>query len=217
MRHGTTRKVEVVKIGANERSLLRTRFGKLETDHLCTLVLELVGITLLKLGYDVFAAIADKPLSPAIEFNMPWHHDNGLNLENLDSYDAPEPVSIGLFEDAIGEADRIHYPKYIELDLEFNEDEYWGVTPLEQTAWTCEESIPKAIESPKHASWARDYWEKGPKCWIRHHCRPRTAMFMPSGTKDGPPIQELSGIRSTKADYVSGKGAVINDCWLVDG
>ena len=40
-------------------------------------------------------------------------------------------------------------------------------------------------------------------------------MFVPTGTKDGPPVKVLSGERSTKVDYCNGsKSEIVNDDWL---
>ena len=63
--------------------------------------------------------------------------------------------------------------------------------------------------------WKKDEWKRGHNCWIRVHHKPRKAMFVPTGTKDGPPVKVLSGERSTKVDYCNGsKSEIVNDDWL---
>ena len=64
------------------------------------------------------------------------------------------------------------------------------------------------------ARWKKDEWRLGPNCWMRIHHRPRRALFIPTGTKDGPDIRMFSGLRSTKLDYFGSHGEIINDCWL---
>ena len=63
--------------------------------------------------------------------------------------------------------------------------------------------------------WPKDEWRKGPNCWIRVHNKPRKALFCPTGTKDGPSIALLSGLRATKVDFCDGsKSNVVNDEWV---
>ena len=79
-----------------------------------------------------------------------------------------------------------------------------------------DDSVPEAIGEPEEVrpSWPKDEWRRGPNCWIRIHRRPRRALFMPTGTKNGPDLSTLSGLRSTKVDYASNDGEIIDDCWL---
>ena len=75
-------------------------------------------------------------------------------------------------------------------------------------------SMSKCVVA-NETSWPKDTWKKGPGCWIRVHNKPRKAMFIPTGTKDGPPVSELLGSRSTKVQYVDSESReVINDEWL---
>ena len=68
------------------------------------------------------------------------------------------------------------------------------------------------------ATWPKDEWKKGPRCWIRIHHKPRRALFIPTGTKNGPDIATLSGSRMTKIMYLDGaKGENCADEWLTVG
>jgi hypothetical protein len=63
----------------------------------------------------------------------------------------------------------------------------------------------------------QDEWKRGPNSWIRVHNRPRKALFVPTGTKNGPDIRTLSGIRATKINYCNSKQCeVVKDEWICD-
>ena len=63
--------------------------------------------------------------------------------------------------------------------------------------------------------WTKDEWRKGPRCWIRMHTKPRRAMFIPTGTLDGPDISTLTGARVTRISYLDGsEDEVKSDDWL---
>ena len=50
---------------------------------------------------------------------------------------------------------------------------------------------------------------------MRVHHKPRRALFSPTGTKDGPCIEELCGKRSTRINFCdSSKSEVIHDMWI---
>ena len=48
----------------------------------------------------------------------------------------------------------------------------------------------------------KDEWRHENNCWIRVHNKPRRALFAPTGTKDGPPIESLEPGRITQIKFV---------------
>ena len=44
-----------------------------------------------------------------------------------------------------------------------------------------------------------DFWESKGRCWIRHHVRPRSSLFIPQeNSAGGPDVTMLSSIRETR-------------------
>ena len=71
------------------------------------------------------------------------------------------------------------------------------------------------ISCVRKKKWTKDEWRKGPRCWIRMHTKPRRAMFISTGTLDGPDISTLTGARVTRISYLDGsKDEVKSDDWL---
>ena len=72
-----------------------------------------------------------------------------------------------------------------------------------------ENQYPGAI--PSH-----DCWLQEPGCWVRHHVRPRRAMFSPFGAQAGPPCYVISVSRITYVNYVKKDKAteIITDVWV---
>ena len=111
------------------------------------------------------------------------------------------------------------------------EPELQGIADPDRQGWS-EVSIPPFLTTPtdsdeseilmpspavltrigdrQPATWPKDEWKKGPRCWIRIYHKQRRALFLPTGTKDGPDIATLSGSRMTKIMYLGGsKGKTV--------
>ena len=65
------------------------------------------------------------------------------------------------------------------------------------------ERIPRELkhldtssEVSKHG-FPQDRWERHPGCWVRVQSRPHKSLFIPTGTKDGPNINDLDRVRVT--------------------
>ena len=75
----------------------------------------------------------------------------------------------------------------------------------------------RPAEHSAKQEWSRDEWKRGPNCWIRLHNRPRRAMFIPTGTQNGPELGNLSGERTTYVHWYghgsSSDPLVITDHW----
>ena len=61
----------------------------------------------------------------------------------------------------------------------------------------------------------RDYWEFRPsdRLVIRHHVKPRTAMFTPANTRCPVPITSLHADRVTKVDHLTPQARDCSDSW----
>ena len=80
-------------------------------------------------------------------------------------------------------------------------------------------SLVPSLLSPKQrrngSKWPKDTWSRKPGCWIRHHNRPRRALFLPTGTVDGPNASILSCRRLTRVDVPGAREPEdIRDDWL---
>ena len=71
--------------------------------------------------------------------------------------------------------------------------------------------------SKELSKWPKDRWKLEQGCWIREHNRPRTCMFTPVGTIDGPSMADIALERVTFVEYFQvceRKSQVITDTWL---
>ena len=68
-----------------------------------------------------------------------------------------------------------------------------------------------------------DSWEDvGDGTWIRHHAVPRRVPFAPSGSSDGPALEDLEDYRLTERKFPDGTKDRLEDRWrtgvkLIDG
>ena len=79
----------------------------------------------------------------------------------------------------------------------------------------------KHLDTSKQVSkhkFPQDRWERHPGCWVRVHTRPRKSLFIPTGTKDGPNINDLDRNRVTDIRFCDDdKTETIRDQWMSSG
>ena len=69
---------------------------------------------------------------------------------------------------------------------------------------------PPGLELPEENL---DYWTKEGITWTRHHATPRTTLFDPQSTPDGPDHRKLVKDRTTTLNYSTGTTDQIEDDW----
>ena len=72
---------------------------------------------------------------------------------------------------------------------------------------------PPGLELPLDRQSNLDYWSKDGTTWTRHHITPRTTLFDPQSTPDGPDYRKLDKQRTTTLNYSTGTTDQIEDDW----
>ena len=70
---------------------------------------------------------------------------------------------------------------------------------------------PPGLELPSDAQSNLDHWSKEGTMWTRHHTTPRTTLFDPKSTPDGPDYRKLEKQRVTTLNYETGITDQIED------
>ena len=86
------------------------------------------------------------------------------------------------------------------------------------------ERVPREVEHleisnqvSKH-KFPQDRWERHPGYWVRVHSRPRKSLFIPTGTKDGPNVNDLDRVRVTDVRFCDDdKTETVRGQWISSG